>query len=205
MDNASTHAPRQLIGWIASLDITIEVHIYWLPKYASWLVDCCEWRFQCGGKMGIIKTYNSNCGLGGTVEGPPDTDIFSTEIWCNNAGKLSAESVVAGVTPFLVYRQSRSPDGVTSDWIQVSPLIEFAHWDSIPVVPDKGFDRQLNDPYIKLLTNSNLNSGWRFVFRDNYTYLGNWEYRYQFVYFDDDHRITRWRRSNWITYSPESL
>ena len=37
LDNASTHAPKQLIGWIASLDITLEVHIYWLPKYASWL------------------------------------------------------------------------------------------------------------------------------------------------------------------------
>jgi transposase len=37
LDNAPTHAPKQLIGWIASLDITLEVHIYWLPKYASWL------------------------------------------------------------------------------------------------------------------------------------------------------------------------
>lgn len=37
LDNASTHAPKQLIGWIASLDISMEVHIYWLPKYASWL------------------------------------------------------------------------------------------------------------------------------------------------------------------------
>ena len=37
LDNASTHAPKQLIGWIASLNITLEVHIYWLPKYASWL------------------------------------------------------------------------------------------------------------------------------------------------------------------------
>jgi len=37
LDNGSTHAPKQLIGWIASLDITLEVHIYWLPKYASWL------------------------------------------------------------------------------------------------------------------------------------------------------------------------
>ncbi len=37
LDSASTHAPKQLIGWLASLNITIEVHIYWLPKYASWL------------------------------------------------------------------------------------------------------------------------------------------------------------------------
>jgi transposase len=37
LDSGSTHAPKQLIGWIASLNITLEVHIYWLPKYASWL------------------------------------------------------------------------------------------------------------------------------------------------------------------------
>jgi len=37
LDNGSTHAPKQLIGWIASLNITLEVHIYWLPRYASWL------------------------------------------------------------------------------------------------------------------------------------------------------------------------
>lgn len=37
LDNASTHAPKRLTGWLASLDITLEVHIYWLPKCASWL------------------------------------------------------------------------------------------------------------------------------------------------------------------------
>jgi transposase len=37
LDNGSTHAPKQLIGWIASLELSLEVHIYWLPKNASWL------------------------------------------------------------------------------------------------------------------------------------------------------------------------
>jgi hypothetical protein len=37
LDNGSTHAPKQLAGWIASLNLSFEVHIYWLPKYASWL------------------------------------------------------------------------------------------------------------------------------------------------------------------------
>lgn len=37
LDNGSTHAPKQLIGWIASLNLSLEVHIYWLPKNASWL------------------------------------------------------------------------------------------------------------------------------------------------------------------------
>jgi len=37
LDNGSTHAPKQLIGWIASLELSLNVHIYWLPKNASWL------------------------------------------------------------------------------------------------------------------------------------------------------------------------
>lgn len=37
MDNGKTHAPKQLGGWIASLELAFEVRIYWLPTYASWL------------------------------------------------------------------------------------------------------------------------------------------------------------------------
>jgi transposase len=37
LDNGPTHAPKQLSQWIASLELSFEVRIYWLPKYASWL------------------------------------------------------------------------------------------------------------------------------------------------------------------------
>lgn len=37
LDNATTHAPKQLATWIASLLLPFEVRIYWLPKNASWL------------------------------------------------------------------------------------------------------------------------------------------------------------------------
>jgi len=37
LDNGSTHAPKQLGNWIASLSLSFEVHIYWLPTHASWL------------------------------------------------------------------------------------------------------------------------------------------------------------------------
>lgn len=37
LDNGSTHAPKQLGTWLASLELAFEVRIYWLPKYASWL------------------------------------------------------------------------------------------------------------------------------------------------------------------------
>jgi transposase len=37
LDNGPTHAPKQLGPWISSLELSFEVRIFWLPKYASWL------------------------------------------------------------------------------------------------------------------------------------------------------------------------
>lgn len=37
LDHGPTHAPTQLGGWIASVSLSCEVRIYWLPKHASWL------------------------------------------------------------------------------------------------------------------------------------------------------------------------
>ena len=37
LDNGPTHAPKQLGAWLAALELPFEVHLYWLPKYASWL------------------------------------------------------------------------------------------------------------------------------------------------------------------------
>jgi hypothetical protein len=37
LDNGPTHAPKHLGTWLASLELTCEVRIDWLPKYASWL------------------------------------------------------------------------------------------------------------------------------------------------------------------------
>jgi len=37
LDNGSTHAPKQLSAWLASLELAFEVRIYWLPTHASWL------------------------------------------------------------------------------------------------------------------------------------------------------------------------
>lgn len=37
LDNGTTHAPKQLASWIASLHLSFEVRLFWLPKYASWL------------------------------------------------------------------------------------------------------------------------------------------------------------------------
>ena len=37
LDNGSTHAPKPLGAWIASLALAFEVRLYWLPTHASWL------------------------------------------------------------------------------------------------------------------------------------------------------------------------
>jgi transposase len=37
LDNGPTHAPKQLALWLASLALSFEVRLYWLPTYASWL------------------------------------------------------------------------------------------------------------------------------------------------------------------------
>jgi transposase len=37
LDNGSTHAPRRLAAWIASLRLGFEVKLHWLPVHASWL------------------------------------------------------------------------------------------------------------------------------------------------------------------------
>jgi transposase len=37
LDNGPTHAPKQLASWLASLELSFEVRLYWLPTYASWL------------------------------------------------------------------------------------------------------------------------------------------------------------------------
>jgi hypothetical protein len=37
LDNGSTHAPKQLGPWIASLALSFEGRMYWVPTHASWL------------------------------------------------------------------------------------------------------------------------------------------------------------------------
>lgn len=37
LDNGTTHAPRQLAGWIGTLGLKFEVKLHWLPVHALWL------------------------------------------------------------------------------------------------------------------------------------------------------------------------
>jgi hypothetical protein len=124
---------------------------------------------------------------------------------CNISGLVRAQAGFAQTAGFLVYRQSRAAVGGESDWQQVSPLIEFAHWDALDVNPlDKAAPTaRLNDPYIKILRADGEPDTWRLMFFDRYPQVlplfgDSAEYRYQLVYFDERHRPVAWRRSEWI-------
>ena len=114
---------------------------------------------------------------------------------CTQAGRQSMQA--KGIAnPFVVYRQSRDASGVTGNWIQVSPLIDYMHFDN--VAPDaQGRAFNLNDPHIgtRLIP---ADSDWRLACMESYPYTEG-EYRYQIVYFDGSHRIIRWRQSDWIS------
>jgi hypothetical protein len=129
--------------------------------------------------------------------------LFFYSLICNRPGMLGAQAAVNAAVPLLMYRQGRDASGNAGDWIQVSPLIEFAHFDSV-AADAEGRDRLLNDPYVFLKTSTDAGGvRHRFVFLDRYPYR-NGDYRYQAVYFDDDQRITRWRRSEWISFTTDN-
>jgi hypothetical protein len=124
---------------------------------------------------------------------------------CNIGGLVRAQAAFAQTAGFLVYRQSRATEGAESDWQQVSPLIEYAHWDALEVDPlnKEAPTARLNDPFVKILRAEGEPDTWRFMFFDRYPYVlplfgDRAEYRYQLVYFDERHSPVAWRRSEWI-------
>ena len=137
---------------------------------------------------------------------PPDLDNLPAfpRILCKNPGKVIADAIMSQALDFIVYRQSRRADGTTGDWIQVSPLIEFAHWDGPVYDSKRGFTRELNDPYLQFRPFTPGDNDLQTVaFVDRYPYILDTEYRYQFIYFSNDHRIESWRATDWITFTVE--
>lgn len=129
-------------------------------------------------------------------------DIF-VQLTCRLPGMVKSQAAVMPQLNMLVYRQRRNLAGELQDWIQVSPLIEYAHWDHT-VLRLAQLDNPirvavLNDPYIKAYKLGTTGDSVRFVFTDRYPYIGGQDYRYQVVYFTGDHRIAHWRQSDWIT------
>jgi hypothetical protein len=125
----------------------------------------------------------------------PPGQVFAT-VGCLNEGRFNINKELSSFTSFMVYRQSKNA-GTLGDWIQVSPLIEYAHWDET-VISDRPFFI-LNDPFIKLYQDTGAADQWTFVFKDNYPFINGLDYRYQIVFFGNNHDLKSVRKSDWIS------
>jgi hypothetical protein len=181
-----------------------------IPEYLPWpmLEDAPEGRELRAGVQGIpglvgylrvdiepVKPVDASTLLRNCIFNPQESVFFLEE------GKLAADAMLEDALGFVAYRQRRAPGGVGGDWVQVSPLIEFAHWDPYDPAPEeqKFLARYLRDPYVFLRRNDFNDDrirAWTFV--DRYPYSLTDEYRYQFVYFDRDHAVVETRMSDWI-------
>ena len=150
---------------------------------------------------------------------PPDpatpeaeyTDFDALE--CTDAGMAAVKAALAPQLNFILYRQSRISNGTESNWVQVSPLIEYAHFDDIPARKREDKDAlspiewRLNDPFVKIIYNDTPADTLQFILLDHYPFAlyadvneaQSYQYRYQAVYFGQDQRPLRWRQSDWIS------
>jgi hypothetical protein len=150
----------------------------------------------------------NDCVVVPLAEPEPDRRDFDGYA-CLNGGVAKFRAELAEYMNFMVYRQSRINSGPASDWVQVSPLIDYVHFDR-EFIPGsvRGDDRgatvwTLNDPYIKTVLQGPELAAW---FVDQYPFLvaadatgtQPFEWRYQVVYFDSEHRPVRWRGSDWF-------
>jgi hypothetical protein len=128
---------------------------------------------------------------------------------CLSGGLARSRLTLRESLNFILYRQSRVAGGVPSDWIQVSPLIDYVHFDRevIEVSDRKISIWTLNDPYIELVDNSDFtDAGVAVWFIDRYPFRLSrdnagaepYEWRYQAVYFDENQAPVEWRVSDWV-------
>ena len=150
-------------------------------------------------------------GLPDPNQPPGDSNRFD-DLECTDAGMAAVKAALAPQLNFILYRQSRIVGGTAGNWIQVSPLIEYAHFDDIPsrLRTDKdasAIEWRLNDPFVKFLVENPASAdSLTFLFLDRYPFTiaadvfsaELHEFRYQAVYFDQDHRPVRWRQSQWF-------
>jgi hypothetical protein len=151
----------------------------------------------------------SDCWIDASAVPEQDRQDFDT-YRCLSGGLAEFRAMLDAELDFMVYRQSRVNGGSPSDWIQVSPLIEFAHFDSETIRSGDTDYRvhTLNDPFVKVARDGLGNPTTDIIvwFVDQYPMLVNangagsqtFEWRYQLVYFDKDQRPVKWRGSDWF-------
>ncbi len=147
-----------------------------------------------------ITRPNSVTFLGEVEQAPISQGPALVDINCSESSRNFKLAAYQSALNFMVFRQSRL-NGQITDFKQVSPLIDYAHWASfVDLKNDERF--RLRDPYIWAsaadMGNTNeitLN------YMDRVPLLEGREYRYQFVYFDAKHALVSWRQSNWVMYN----
>lgn len=141
---------------------------------------------------------------------PDFSNLFFTDFYCSPAGKSVIEFDVP--TPFLLYRQGRTPDGERGPWVQVSalePKIDWALYGLGKLEKETGgFAYQLSDEHFVMYREDSsqaaTESQWHLAYRDYYPYINGYDYRYQLVMFNQRHAISSWRMSDWITAGLDS-
>ncbi len=114
------------------------------------------------------------------------------------------DAAVSAGLGFVVYRQRASNIGdatTYTDYVQVSPLIENVSCDTQYQPSGAAPDVSLLDPYImfaEFTSGGSLWVGTRAVYRDQYPFIKNQNYRYQIVYFDSKGEINGYRETNWV-------
>lgn len=101
---------------------------------------------------------------------------------------------------FVAYRQSRrDASDRPGDFVQVSPLIERVYCKS----RYGGKSNVLKDPFLTLanFVTTDPASSWagiHVVFVDRFPHVAGYEYRYQFVFFDEKGEIRGYKVSDWV-------
>lgn len=161
-----------------------------LEEQTAWLIPLAP---------AFSRVSISACNLADLLgfDGKPRSAGSFIQPTCSLAESRQLRASLGEVLDFIVYRQARSPDGVTSDWMEVSPLIDRLHFERIGGLRGEPFDR-LADPFIKLIEDPDLPGGFQLAYHDRRTRLVGYDYRYQLVFLTADHGIRRWRQTPWV-------
>ncbi|GGX46358.1 hypothetical protein [Saccharospirillum salsuginis] len=131
----------------------------------------------------------------------PTKGRYLTDLICRPSGLAQFKSALADDLAFMVFRQTRTPEGQVSDYIQVSPLIDYVHW--VVEQNEKGtgyLGHRLRDPYIFAIADADQFAHVDIAYYDRAGLVPDHDYRYQLIYFDDDLRMREWRSTDWMTY-----
>ena len=136
----------------------------------------------------------------------PQRMDYLADVLCRPSAYAQYNGVLSEHRDFMVYRQARSPGGEVSDFVQVSPMIDYVHW-LTGYFPPTAMDNfgghwvhWLRDPYIWTIASEHRPERLRVAFYDRAGLKSGYDYRYQFVYFDSEKRIRSWRSSDWFAY-----